>query len=104
MGRGSDSVIIHGPPMFRLPTGSLAVPAVCLLLAIIHTWPLATDPGRLSQNDNGDALLNEWVMAWVAHQLPRAPTELFDGNIFYPARDTLGYSEPLIVPALMGAP
>jgi hypothetical protein len=80
------------------------VPAICLLLAIVHTWPLATSPGTLSRNDNGDAQLNEWIMAWVAHQLPRAPARLFNANIFYPARDTLAFSEPLIVPALMGAP
>src|SRR4029450_13684586 len=43
-------------------------------------------------------------MAWIAHQLPRAPTRLFSANIFYPAHDTLAFSEPLIVPALMGAP
>ena len=77
---------------------------LCLLLAVLHTWPLATDPGTLSRNDNGDAELNEWAMAWVAHQLPRAPMHLFDANIFYPERDTLAYSEPLIAPALMGAP
>ena len=40
----------------------------------------------------------------VAHQLPRSPAHLFDANIFYPERDTLAFSEPLIVPALMGAP
>lgn len=61
-------------------------------------------PGTLSRNDNGDALLNEWILAWVAHQLPRVPAHLFDANIFYPERDTLAFSEPLIVPALMGAP
>ena len=76
----------------------------CALLAIVHTWPLATAPGTLSRNDNGDAQLNEWIMAWVAHQLPRDPAHLFQGNIFYPAPDTLAYSEPLIVPALIGAP
>jgi len=80
------------------------IAAVCLLLAIIHTWPLVTAPGTLARNDNADAQLNEWIMAWVAHQLPRAPARLFDGNMFYPERDTLAYSEPLIVPALMGAP
>ena len=80
------------------------VPAICLLLAVIHTWPLATAPGTLSRNDNGDAQLNEWIMAWVAHQLPRAPARLFSANIFYPAKDTLALSEPLIVPAVMGAP
>src|SRR5918999_5702913 len=78
--------------------------AICLLLAIVHTWPLATAPGTLSRNDNGDAQLNEWIMAWVAHQLPRAPARLFDANIFHPARDALAFSEPLIVPALIGAP
>ena len=76
----------------------------CALLAVVHTWPLATDPATLSRNDNGDALLNEWILAWVAHQLPRAPLQLFQANIFYPAQDTLAFSEPLIVPALLGAP
>jgi hypothetical protein len=80
------------------------IAALCLLLAIVHTWPLATDPGHLSRNDNADAELNEWILAWVAHQLPRAPAHLFDGNIFYPERDSLAFSEPLIVPALLGAP
>ena len=70
----------------------------------MHTWPLATAPATWSGNDNGDAQLNEWIMAWVAHELPRDPAHLFQGNIFYPARDTLAYSEPLIVPALLGAP
>jgi hypothetical protein len=78
--------------------------AVCVLLTVVHTWPLVTEPGTLCRNDNGDALLNEWILAWVAHQLPRDPIGLFDANIFHPARNTLAYSEPLIVPALLGAP
>ena len=77
---------------------------VFALLAILHTWPLVTEPGTLSRNDNGDAQLNEWIVAWVAHQLPRHPTELFQGNIFYPAKDVLAFSEPLIVPAVLVAP
>jgi hypothetical protein len=82
-------------------TGALAV---CVLLAVIHTWPLVLHPGRYSRNDNADTELNEWILAWVAHQLPRDPLHLFDANIFYPAKDTLAFSEPLIVPAVMGAP
>jgi len=78
--------------------------AICLLLAIAHTWPLALDPGRYSRNDNADTELNEWILAWVAHQLPRDPLHLFDANIFHPAKDSLAFSEPLIVPAVMGAP
>ena len=78
--------------------------AVCVLLAVLHTWPLALHPGRYSRNDNADTELNEWIMAWVAHQLPRDPLHLFEANIFYPAHDALAFSEPLIVPALMGGP
>ena len=37
----------------------LAAFAVCLLLAIAHTWPLALSPGRQSLNYNADAELNE---------------------------------------------
>jgi hypothetical protein len=90
--------------MLRFRDGTRAIAGLCLLLAIVHTWPLATNPATLSRTDNADAQLNAWILAWVAHQLPRAPAHLFDGNIFYPARDALAFSEPLIVPALMGAP
>src|SRR5215211_6220476 len=78
--------------------------AVCLLLAVAHTWPLALHPGRYSLNDNADAELNTWILAWVQHQLPRDPLHLFDANIFYPAKGSLAFSEPLIVPAVMGGP
>jgi hypothetical protein len=77
---------------------------VCALLAVIHTWPLAGAPATWSRNDNGDTMLNEWTLAWVEHELPRRPQRLFQGNIFFPSHDTLAFSEPLIVPAILGAP
>ena len=76
----------------------------CVLLAVVHTWPLATAPWRLANSDSGDAQLNAWILAWVAHALAHGPAHVFQANIFYPARDTLAFSEPLMVPALMGAP
>jgi hypothetical protein len=72
--------------------------------AVVHTWPLATAPGSLSRNDNADTILNEWTIAWVAHQAITDLPHLFDANIFYPDRRTLAYSEHLLVPAAMGAP
>ncbi len=77
--------------------------AVFLLLAVLHTWPLVTALHEYSR-DNDDERLNTWAVSWIAHQLPRDPLHLFDGNIFYPSRYTLAYSEPLIIPGLMGAP
>ena len=78
--------------------------AAFVLLAMVHTWPLASNPAHLSRNDNGDALLNTWIVAWVAHQLPRDPLHLFDAGIFYPERLTLAYSEAMIVQGVMAMP
>jgi hypothetical protein len=61
-------------------------------------------PATYSRNDNADAELNEWILAWVDHTLPRDPLNLFQANIFYPSKDVLAFSEPLIVPAILGAP
>ena len=73
-------------------------------LAVLHTWPLASAPGTLSRNDNGDFILHEWIMAWVSHQVVTNPLHLFDANIFYPERYTLAYSDHLFVQSMMGAP
>lgn len=78
--------------------------AVFLALAVLHTWPIARAPGRESLNHNADAQLNAWIIAWIAHTLPRDPGHLFDGNIFAPEPATLTYSEPLMPQALVGAP
>lgn len=77
---------------------------VCLALAVVHTWPLALAPGRLSRHDNADTMLNEWIVAWVVHQAPRDPAALFDANIFYPERRTLAFSEHLAVQSALAAP
>jgi hypothetical protein len=75
-----------------------------ILLAVAHTWPLASDPAHLARHDNRDTMLNEWIIAWVAHQAPRDPVHLFDGNIFYPERHSLAYSEPMLPQAAMAFP
>ena len=59
------------------------------LLAIVHTWPLAASPATSSRYDNSDAMLNEWAIAWVGHQIVNDPLHLFDANILFPERNTL---------------
>ena len=78
--------------------------AAAIALAALHTWPLATAPGRLSRVDNADTQLNAWILAWVAHQAPRDPVHLFDANIFHPQPRALAFSEHMVVQGLMGAP
>jgi hypothetical protein len=81
--------------------------AVTLILFTVLT-AVVTYPQVLRMKDGvhdpGDPLMVTWVLAWVAHQLPRAPAHLFDANIFYPERNTLAYSETLVVPGAMAAP
>ena len=80
------------------------ITALFALVAIIHTWPLATDLTHLSRVDAPDAQFIMWAISWVAHRLPTDPLHLFDANIFHPERYTLAYSEPFLVPAIIGAP
>jgi len=78
--------------------------AASVALAALHTWPLASDPGRLSRVDNADTQLNAWILAWVPHQAVRDPFRLFDANIFHPEPRALAFSEHMVVQGLMGAP
>lgn len=84
--------------------GSAAALLLFVVLAVVHTWPLASDPAVLSRNDNGDTTLIEWTLAWDAHQIVRQPWNLFDANIFYPSHDALAFSEHLFTLGMMGAP
>jgi hypothetical protein len=77
---------------------------VCVLLAVAHTWPYAQAPHRHSRVDNADYVLNAWAISWVAHQAFTDPRHLFDGNIFWPARGSLTFSEAMVVQGLMAAP
>jgi hypothetical protein len=77
--------------------------AAFLLLALIHTWPLAAAPAHWSRTDPGDGAFNIWVVNWVAHNLAR-PAQLFEANIFYPEHLTLAYSEAMLVQGVIAAP
>ncbi len=89
----------------RLPARAVAAALLLFIgLAVVHLWPLASAPGTLSRNDNGDYVLHEWIMAWVAHAVATNPLHLFDANIFYPEPGALSYSDHLFVQGMLGAP
>ena len=77
--------------------------AAFVLLAAIHTWPLASAPAHWARID-GDGGINTWAVSWVAHALVTDPRHVFDGNIFYPEHLTVAYSESMIVQALFAVP
>ena len=94
------------PPSRSRPAALQAFGALVLfgVLAVIHTWPLASAPASLGRTDNKDTVLNTWALAWVAHALTTEPSRVIDGNIFHPERHTLAFSEPVIVPGLLSVP
>jgi hypothetical protein len=73
------------------------------VLSLVMTWPQVT---QLSTHVgmHYDALFSTWRIAWIAHQLPRNPAHLFDGNIFFPEPNTLAFSDITLLPALVVAP
>src|SRR5207253_1484169 len=54
--------------------------------------------------DQGDPLLNTWIIDWVCHALVHSPLHLFDAPMYYPAKYPLAYSENLIGIAIVMLP
>ena len=84
----------------------LLVFAAGLVLALLMTWPLATDPGGLGRThpNDADGQFAIWNVAWVARTLVVDPLGLFDANIYYPHKLTLAYSEANILTGAIGLP
>ena len=72
-------------------------------IAAVLTWPLAAHLASAIPSHD-DVLFSIWRLAWIAHQLPRDPLHLFDANIFFPARDTLAFSDAMLLQGLLAAP
>ena len=78
------------------------VTALFLVITIAGTWPLASVMTTRIVPDVGDPVFNSWVMMWTGGQLLRflsgdlhALADFWNGNIFYPAQNTIAFSEHL---------
>src|SRR3954471_22244048 len=80
--------------------------AAGLALALLLTWPLASDPAHLGRTlpTDADGQFSIWNIAWVAHALVVDPVHVFDANIYHPHRLTLAYSEANLLPGAIGVP
>ncbi len=81
-----------------LLVASMAYAAITLVVLWQQMRHLTSVP------EHHDPLFSIWRLAWVAHQLPRHPAALFDGNMFYPELRTLAYSDAMLLPGLIAAP
>jgi hypothetical protein len=73
-------------------------------LTAVMTYPQVRFLSNGVSVNDGDALFSTWRLAWIAHQLPRDPLNLFNANIFYPEQGTLAFSDAIIVPGLIASP
>ncbi len=81
-----------------------AVLLLFFLLAVFFTWPLLPHVHNGVVGSRNDTLLNTWIVTWDARTIFTRPWGLFQGNILYPSRDVLAYSEHLFALGVMAAP
>lgn len=84
-----------------------AVAAIVYAIAcVVFTWPLVLHPRALfgAMDPAGDPSLNLWTLGWdlqtlSTHPLWLATGRVFRADIFFPATDTLAYSDHLLLQA-----
>jgi hypothetical protein len=74
------------------------------LLTAVMTYPQVRLMTDAVSSNYGDPLFSTWRLAWVAHELPRDPLNLYNANIFYPEQGALAFSDSMLLTALMAAP
>ena len=83
--------------------GRAGITAFFTALTAIMTWPQAAVLATHA-TEHHDVLFNMWRLRWFAHALATAPRRLFDGNVFYPERGVLAFSDAMPVEGLIAAP
>ena len=73
----------------------LLAAALYLVLSCAVTWPLVLHLGTHVANDLGDPLLNMWILAWNARQLPLTE-QWWNQPQFYPVEGVTAFSEHLL--------
>src|SRR3954470_15551209 len=93
----------------------LVPPVLCLLAAIVATWPLLPSIARAlplgTAHEATVPLFNLWSLWWDADRVPHGFLGLWNAPIFHPLEGTFTFSEPMLLQGVtlsplwwMGAP
>ncbi len=85
-------------------TEAAAVIGGAFVLTAALTYPLLRGLDHLGRLNTADGQFAMWNVAWVADTLIVNPRNLYDANIFYPARNALAFSEANIGAGLLAVP
>ncbi len=103
-------------PMYDTPPVKISQPAArrssdwlavagYLVVALALLWPLPLKlTTHMTGDPFGDPLLNAWILGWDADRLRHGLQGLWQAPLFYPAPDTLAWSEHLLGIAVFVAP
>ena len=69
---------------------------VALVVAIAMTWPTLRYPLYTVPQDLGDPILVTWMLAWPGHILLADPSQLWQGNAFYPELWSYAFTDSLL--------
>lgn len=64
-----------------------------ITVATVMTWPTLAHPASTITSDLGDPLYQAWAMAWLGHAFVHQPFHPFDGNAFWPLRDSAAFTD-----------
>ena len=90
------------PAGTRIP-GRLGLLLFFVLLAAVHTWPLLPQAASHSLDD-GDSILNGWLLASVTRALVTHPLTFFDINAYYPYHHALATLDHQLSAAVFTGP
>lgn len=74
------------------------------VVTLALTFPFLLRLNRFIIGDTIDPLLNNWIIAHGAKSIFTSPGSFFQGNILYPAKDVITYSEHFFTLSLLTAP
>jgi hypothetical protein len=74
------------------------------LFVVLLTFPTVPRAGSVGRLDTNDGRFSIWNIGWLDHAALAAPADLLNGNIFWPHRGTIAYSELNLVAGVFGLP
>jgi hypothetical protein len=86
----------------------LAPPVLCLLAAIVATWPLLPSLASAlplgTEHEATVPLFNLWTLWWDADRVPHGFLGLWNAPIFHPLEGTFTFSEPMLLQGVTLSP
>ena len=78
--------------------------SLCLMfsLSVWSLWPILKDPVRRTA-DAWDGVLMAWYLNQTINKIPNNLGHLFQGNIFFPYKNTMAYSDMFVLSAFVNA-